>query len=402
MAGIFRRVINRLPIIWSLLLIGLGLFIYRGFLQDNFIPSLILIIVSTLSMIVVLGVWRKFVSNYADEIIHWTSEKAFFRKFVAGGSFSYYEYKEDLDKLGTFEPISRFLSLLIAFIGIATSLANIVNLEPTSPTSDINSTLVWSGLIFIVPILLTPIIPIIWAMEDLQLKAWNSKFKTNVRISNRYKARFNSFIAIGTLGAAFGLSRNPQLEYVDQITNFLNLLFSGILILTYPIAVLTTLYYLYFRGKMVSRIKAKLDLPVAETILIYRDEFGNILSEEGEVIEYINGEKMHATSSSEKIEINPQEEESEEEKNFPQKISSGAKNVVTRTGEVISDTGKSVVNGFSAFGRIISKNTIGRFSGSEEEDRSKNNKTESASIKDQKKSKKRGGSATEGLWDKDY
>jgi hypothetical protein len=375
-------------------------------MQENFFTSLILISVSTFAMFVVLGIWRRFVGKYADEIIYWTTEKSFFRKLIAGGSFSYYEYKENVSKIGTFEPISRFISLLVAFIGISTSFANLMSLEPSSPTNDLNSALVWSALIFFVPIILTPIIPIIWAMEDLQLKAWNAKFKTNVRISNRYKARFNSIIAIGTLGAAFGISRDPQLDYGTQFINFVDLLFSGVLILTYPIAILTTLYYLYFRGKMVTRIKDKLNLPIAETKLVYRDERGNILSETGEILD-VDDDEEHSQSLDqlEEVSIITSGTEHSEEQNIPQKIGSGAKTVVTKTGEAISTTGKTVVGGVVNIGKTINDNTIGRIRRVISEEESSTNTPPDESLpqgKKKKKKKKRGGSATEGLWDKDY
>ncbi|MDH5645250.1 MAG: hypothetical protein OEZ01_04550, partial [Candidatus Heimdallarchaeota archaeon] len=129
-------------------------------------------------MFIILRVWRKFTPKYAPNIIYWTTKKKFTRKLIAGGSFSYYEYKTNPDKIGLFQPVSRFLNLMIAFLGVSSSIASIANLKPESPVSSFGSMLVWGLLILLIPLVLTPVIPVIWAMEDLGLKAWNDKMKT--------------------------------------------------------------------------------------------------------------------------------------------------------------------------------------------------------------------------------
>ncbi len=250
----------------SMVIVGVVLFYNLYFIEKASYASFLFIAI-TFSMYIIIKFWKKFTPKYAPRIIYWTTAHKWVRKVVSGGSFSYYEYNPNPDKIGLFEPITRFLNLMIAFLGISTSIANVLNFVPESPVESLYSMLVWSALIFLVPIILTPIIPVIWAMEDLRLKAWNSKHSTNWRVSVRYKRRFNSFIAVGTITAGLSMSSNSDLEFMDNFLNFASLLFDGFVLLIYPISILTLLYYLMFKGKVNTQVKDLMELPTAITIL---------------------------------------------------------------------------------------------------------------------------------------
>ena len=237
-------------------------------------------------------------------------------------------------------------------------------------------------------------------MEDLQLKAWNNKFSTNVRISSRYKARFNSFIAVGALGAAFTLGSDPTAEPLANLTNFGLLLLTGVRLLIYPISVLTLLYYLYFRETVRENVKNRIDMPIAETKLIFRNFKGDYLDSEGNVLfdnstieeqdqmviaTAIVAEKKDAiTSNVEKEQIIEDLEPSVNDEIKP----------LQKVGKSLSNTGKSVKRSIKILGTNVNDNTVGRLF---KKRRAKNVEDKKANAKPKKKFKK--GSATEDLWE---
>ncbi|MDH5403116.1 MAG: hypothetical protein OEY49_11540, partial [Candidatus Heimdallarchaeota archaeon] len=297
-------------------------------------------------------------------------------------------YKTNPDKIGLFQPVSRFLNLMIAFLGVSSSIASIANLKPESPVSSFGSMLVWGLLILLIPLVLTPVIPVIWAMEDLGLKAWNDKMKTNWTVASKYKNRFNQFIAIGTLSVGYTLSGSYQ--------QFLLLLFNGFLLLTYPIAVLTLLYYIFFQGTITREVQKKMDVPIAETRLIYYDFHGQLKdSVENTSIPAGGSTPITISTGGEEI-VSTDEIETEETE------ASVVGKVINKTGQTITNTGKAISSGFSTLGSKFKKKEKRRSS----KTNNKNSETKDRDLKREERkerlqNKEQGGSATDGLWKKE-
>lgn len=355
---------NKFSLLFAVLLVIVGVFLfYTIYFNDKPAYASFLFIVITFSMYVIIRFWKNFTPKYAPRIIYWITAHKWVRKIISGGSFSYYEYNPNPDKIGMFEPLTRFLNLMIAFLGISTSIANMFNFVPESPVESVYSMLVWSILIFIVPVILTPIIPVIWAMEDLRLKAWSNKHSTNWRVSVKYKRRFNSFIAVGTISVGLTMTSNSELEFMDNFINFALLLLDGFVLLIYPISILTLLYYLMFKGKVNTQVKDLMELPTAITNLKTIDP----LTSNEEDIDIVEQKK-----SEENI------EEVKEDKSF-----------LTKTGDSIKNTTSTIqYNTFGRISRSINKRKVKK---------TKENKQEAK----KKEKPQKGGSATEGLWDED-
>ncbi len=243
-------------------------------IKNSPILGFFLFAASVLSIFMVFPLWKRFSPYFAPWVISFSTQSWIGRKIISGGSFVYSEYEDNPEKIGLFHPIGRFISLAIAFLGVATSLVKIATrvnpaIRPESPTEDMASTIGWIVILIIVPIMLTPVVPVIWTMEDLRLKAWHKGKRVCWRVADRYRMRFNGFIALSAVTAGLSLSSQEGLEFLDNVLIFLQLLASGMILLTFPLGLLVASYYLYFRGELTQKTLDRLDVPIALTELIY-------------------------------------------------------------------------------------------------------------------------------------
>ncbi len=270
-----KWVINKLPYITMILLIALGFYLqFVYFVTPNPILGFFLFAASVFSVAFVFPLWRKFTPVFAPWVIEFVTQSFLGKKLISGGNLIYSEYVESREKIGLFAPIGRFINIGIAFLGVTTTLVKLAiqvkpEIRPESPIREMASTIGWSVILFVVPVILTPIIPVVWAMEDLQLKSWHKGKKINWRVSDKYRARFNSFITIGAVTAGLSLSSDPNLSFLDNLLIFLTLLANGMILLTMPLGMLVTAYYFYFRGEITGKTLERLDIPVAMTELIF-------------------------------------------------------------------------------------------------------------------------------------
>ena len=292
----------------------------------------VIILFGIVTPIVGLYFWYRYLPRFAPPVMKFLIENIFGRKLVGGGSFAYYEYKPPEEAESILKPIFRLINILIAYLGLTVTIAkiifNFVEFNPKAPLDSWGATIIWLVFMFLIPILLTPIIPITWGFEDNKLKIWSKGNKTNWMLSDRYKMRFNSFVSIAavTAGMAFG-----DESLIDTITLFLRIVLSAFLILILPNAILLLGYYLIFRKELKKMIRESVSLPTYETTLIEReaaiesetetepsiaaesDESQEILSEEpSEAINEVVEEEEEGVSQ-EKPEEQQEERESEEE-----------------------------------------------------------------------------------------
>lgn len=372
-----QQIKNRFSILFPVLFVLVGIyFFYNIYFREHAPFAMILFFIATISMTGIIRVWQWFTPKYAPRIIYWTTAHRWVRKIIAGGSFSYYEYNPNPDKIGLFEPIGRFANLMIAFLGVATTIANALGFHPENPVSSANSVYMWMFLLFAVPIILTPIIPIIWAMEDMKLKAWNAKHGETWRVSVKYKRRFNSFIAIGSVSVGLTVTINQAAEstpILDSIGTYLNILLYGVVLLMYPVGVLTLLYYWHFsRGRFKTEVQDLMGLDTAITEL--------------KIVDPRTGLSMEEMKEQQIKEPEMDLEEKDPDSPEKQVLDEPEQGIFKKIGEGV---GKGVTTITNPFTTPFKKR------------KSKKLAEKSQKVKEKRKKKRTGGSATAGLWDKD-
>ena len=265
---------RRLHFISLGVLFFIGLYLQINFVfKQNLLFGLVLLNVGIFSLFVIMPFWKWFSNQFAPWIVDFANVNFIGRKLIAGGSFSYFEYADDEEEVGIGAPFGRFVSLLIAFLGLSTTLIKIgssinENITLDSPVASANSMTTWAFLLVLVPVLLTPIIPIIWAMEDLRIKAWDKKKGVNWRVADKYRVKFNSFIAIGAVTAGLSLTGTEGADPLSNALVFLGLVGYGVTLLVLPLSLMTILYYLQFRGNVRNKVKKRINLPTLLTELI--------------------------------------------------------------------------------------------------------------------------------------
>jgi hypothetical protein len=232
------------------------------------------IILSLFSSIPALYVWYRYVPQYAPAVVRFIITNFFGKRLIGGGSFAYYEYRPEEETETYFKPISKLLALLIAYLGIAVTLAKLLsqlfNFDPKTPTESWFVLFLWIILMIIIPIILTPIIPVTWALEDTRIKAWSKGTKTNWMVSSKYKARFNSLITVGAVAAGMGLGGEDSLW--DNFTLFMETIWAALTILFIPITIIVFFYYSYFRKVLLDLTKQSVNLDVKETSLVLKEK----------------------------------------------------------------------------------------------------------------------------------
>ncbi|MHA1912052.1 MAG: hypothetical protein ACTSYA_10180 [Candidatus Kariarchaeaceae archaeon] len=234
----------------------------------------VVIFLSLFSSIPALYIWYRYVPRYAPAVVKFIITNFVGKRLIGGGSFAYYEYRPEEETETYFKPISKLIALLIAFLGIAVTLAKllsqIINFNPKTPTESWLVLILWVILMIIIPIILTPIIPVTWALEDTKIKAWKKGTKTNWMISSKYKARFNSLITIGAISAGMGLGGEES--FWDNFTLFMETIWAALTILFIPITIIVFFYYSYFRKVLLDLTKESVKLDVMETSLVLREK----------------------------------------------------------------------------------------------------------------------------------
>ncbi len=228
----------------------------------------IIIVMGLISPIFGLFLWNKYIPRFAPKVLKFLINNFIGRKLIGGGSFAYFEYKPPEYQEGWFSPLGRFIAVIIAYLGITVTIAKIIfSFLPFSPKTPIDSILAlffWVVMMIIVPIIMTPITPVVWGLEDADVKIWNKGDKTNWRVSKRYKARFNSIVSISAIIA--GLSIGNQ-SLMDKIILFIQIIAIAFIIIIVPNALIVMSYYSYFKKILTSLVKESVKLKTYETTL---------------------------------------------------------------------------------------------------------------------------------------
>ncbi len=255
-------------------------------------------------------IWVKFTKRFLGRIIYLLCEHKYARKVIAGGSFSYFEYKDpaiETTKSKMTEPLGITISSLITLLGLAATIIGLLG--------DIELTAyVWGAMAIAAPLLATPVIPVIWALDDAKVKAWNSKNNTTWTVSSKYKRRFNSIIAVSAVVA--NLSGGFSADAIfDQIEIFLGILGTGALILLITMSFFIIYYYASFRTFLRTTTTTSLNLTCYDINLVEREDvkqFEGIVVEE-EAVEKSKSELEKVAETEETIEEIQDEEESTDE-----------------------------------------------------------------------------------------
>ncbi len=300
--------------------------------KDVKTKGIIIVIVALLSPIAGLYVWNKYVPRYSPPVINFLVTNFLGRRLVGGGSFAYYEYKPPEEKETFLRPVFRLISVIIAYLGMTVTIAKMIfqlpfaSFDPKSPLASWPALIVWIFLMLLVPILLTPVIPITWGLEDAKAKIWNSGKKTNWLVSDKYRMRFNSFITASAILAGAGLGDQGL---VDNLLLFVKIIYVAFLMVILPNAVIVFSYYLLFHRTLLSITQEAAPLPVYETKLIQMETL--------ETTPIMTGQELEIEAQSEETE-SPIEENAETE-NLAEEISEATlKNQSEHEAETSSET----------------------------------------------------------------
>lgn len=191
--------------------------------------------------------WRLTLRRVYPRFIHYLVEHRFVRKLVAGGSLSFYEYKNPQDeRISTmiFEPIGMLISTLVTLLGIVTTVIGLI--RRIDPEINVQDPLLWASLTFLAPILAVPLLPVVWGLDDAKVKSWNKKTNTNWLVSKPYRRRFNSVLSISAILA--NLTEGFQLDtIIEQLQVLIGILRIGAVIVLVSVSLLILSYYTGFR-----------------------------------------------------------------------------------------------------------------------------------------------------------
>ena len=252
-------------------------------------------------------VWVKFTRRFLGRIIYLLCEHKYGRKVIAGGSFSYFEYKDpatETAKSKLMEPLGITISSLITLLGLAATIIGLLG--------DIELTAyVWGAMAIAAPLLATPVIPVIWALDDAKVKAWNSRKNTTWTVSSKYKRRFNSVIAISAVVSNLSDGFSADALFA-QIKIFLGILGTGALILLITMSFFIIYYYASFRSFLRTTTTTSLNLTCYDINLVEKKDVKQF---EGIVVEEEVTEK--GESDQEKV---AEPEEIQEEKESTEEV----------------------------------------------------------------------------------
>lgn len=261
-------------------------------------------------------IWIKVTRRYFSKFIYLLTTQKYTRKIIAGGSFSYFEYKDPSKEtvISKFtEPIGIIITTLITLLGIATTVIGLLR-DNLLSSIDLDDPIMWGVLALISPILATPIIPIVWAMDDAKIKSWNMKNNTTWMVSHRYKRRFNSIIAVSAVISNIkgGVSVDNLVVQLEIMGGILSI---GAMIMLITIGYLIIYYYAWFRSFLRKLTVDSLDLKCYEVSLEEKDvkqfETEEKEKEEVEVLEM----KAVDSENEEILEMKPVDDETKEEEN---------------------------------------------------------------------------------------
>ncbi len=277
---------ERNAFISSIVILTLALIVEIVFfivLQENDVKArgVIIVIFALLSPLAGLYVWYKYVPRFSPPVINFLVTNFFGRRLVGGGSFAYYEYKPPEEKETFLRPLFRLISVVIAYLGMTVTIAKLIfqlpfaSFDPKSPLASWPALIVWIFLMLLVPVLLTPVIPITWGLEDAKAKIWNAGKKTNWLVSDKYRMRFNSFITASAVLAGAGLGNQGL---VDNLILFAKIIYVAFLMVILPNAVIVFSYYLVFHRTLLSITQKAAPLPIYETKLIQTEKLEKVPS----------------------------------------------------------------------------------------------------------------------------
>ncbi|MHA2171434.1 MAG: hypothetical protein ACXAB7_16220 [Candidatus Kariarchaeaceae archaeon] len=210
--------------------------------------------------------WKKAIDRYFATFIFYLVEHKWVRKIVAGGSFSYYDYKdpeEETPKTKVMDPIGQIITLLFAFVGLAVFIMGFLGAEEQ------DNALWWGLMALLIPTLVTPLIPVTWSLDDAKVKGWSSGNNTTWMVGKNYKRRFNSVITIGAISSNL---TSAEGSLGDKIGDFLGVLKVGFLVMLVSVGIFIILYYSWFREFLRIELKSALTLTTYEVVLVEKED----------------------------------------------------------------------------------------------------------------------------------
>lgn len=246
----------------AFILFLIGIFLsYRRF-NDESNDIYYLYILILIGVIFGSFVWIKAINRYFAKFTFYLVEHKYSRKIIAGGSYSYYGYKDPEDKTTKsqlLDPLSQLFTLLLAFVGLSVFIMGLWGQDAAKKPLN------WGILAIVVPLLATPLIPVLWALQTTNVKAYASGNKTTWLVGKKYKARFNSIISIAAIYS--NMKETDAGDIVDQLKVLWSVVQTGVLVLLIPTSLFIIIYYGWFREELSGKLIDSLSLKTYDIVL---------------------------------------------------------------------------------------------------------------------------------------
>ncbi len=231
----------------SLLLLTGGVFLtlfkFRG---EKPLDIILMYIVLFLGTLLGLFFWMKFTRRFFVKLLHLIAVNRVAKIFVSGGSITFKEYQDPnmrVVKAKFTQPLGLTIGSTITFLGIAVTIIGILR---KIMQVDLSSALFWTAIGAVTPILATPLLPVVWAMDDAKIKAWSEKNHTAWTVASKYKRRFNSILSIAAIFS--NLNKGITEQGFDQIKILGDIILTGAVVMLIPVGILVFFHYSFFRS----------------------------------------------------------------------------------------------------------------------------------------------------------
>ncbi len=311
---------NWIEMLVSLVLLTGGVFLTLfKFKEEKPLNIILMYIILLLGSLLGIFFWMKFTHRFFRKLLNLIAINKFAKIFVSGGSITFKEYQDPEMKevkAKFTQPIGLTISSTITFLGIAVTIIGILR---KITDIDLSSALVWTAIGVLTPILSTPLLPVVWAMDDAKIKAWSEKNHTAWTVASKYKRRFNSILSITAIFS--NLNQGVTEQGFEQIKLLGDIIFTGMVVMFIPVGLLVFFYYSFFRSYLRRYTSDIEGIDTYKIQLVKQD--GNTDTKTSEVEEK-EDEGGEAKVTNEKV-VNEKNtmEEKEPEKNFAEKIDKG-------------------------------------------------------------------------------
>lgn len=268
-----------------ILVVVLGLlssaFFFLEFPIFSISPNLLGIPIAVLVAFIVIYLWFIIGTLATPRVAHYLIDNKALKLLFTRGDIHYLEFVPfEKRRIGSPQILTKFISLLLAWVSVAAFLMNLLTGDPTSvlnilnatPETDLISFILRTIILFVlVPVVFTFIYPVGWMLVDAKLKAYNSATKLNWLVGTKV---LNITAGIITLGSVVALGANVITDFTTRIESIVGLVLFCIVNVSLIVILITLFYNMFFHGKFYQMIVDSLDIEYGVTSVTLTDGQG--------------------------------------------------------------------------------------------------------------------------------